>query len=62
MSPLPRKRNSTGKRLDLFKFVDDMQEILMFFSSMQSVGLELTKDMQDTLCKNTWSVFLGLGD
>lgn len=34
----------------------------MVSSSMQSVGLELTKDMQDTLCKNNWSVFLGLGD
>lgn len=51
MSPLPRKRNSTGKRLDLSEFVHDLYDMFMFFSSMQSRDLELTKDVQDTLCK-----------
>jgi len=51
MSPLPRKRNSTGKRLDLSKFVHDLYETSMFFSFMQPRDLELTKDVQDTLCK-----------
>lgn len=61
MSALFRKRNSAGKILDLFKFMDNMQGILMCFSSfMEPVHLECTKDKQHILCKD--SVFLGPGD